>query len=380
MLNLNFSYVPDGALGRRSRRGFSLFETILTLFLVVIAINEGYRLIEAETSRIQNRLEVDRVVELADLGERFVRRDMVAIVADLRSRPGFRRELTVGELEETGLVMADAITSQTPLRREVELWLHAPSGSEVVVLARAHGDVARVNIPGSVASTGPIGWVSPVAPTHVRGIGLDWDVSDLQRSWGWPAENDLVAVRYMDFNADIRPYLHRSNVTMNGIDLNEMATDLDMGGNSIANVGNLDAEVVVAESLLAPEIVVSDRLYANSLSVSGHLRVDGPFEAETGDFRDSVTTDRATITSLNARSVDVDRQLTATYTSISGTLSAGAITANSINAESAQINGSFFAHAFSVNSLTANEMAVRESVRANSGLIESMITGSCSGC
>lgn len=383
MLKRRFSCAKSGPIARRSRRGFSLFETMLTMFLVVIAINEGYRMLEAERSRVQNRLEVDRVVDLANLGERFVRRDMTAILANLRMQPGFRRELTVADLEATGLVMADAVTLLTPLRREVELWIYAPGGgSEILVLSRAHGDVARVNIPGSVASTGPIGWVSPVAPTHVRGIGLDWDVSAFQTSWGWPAENDLVAVRHMDFDADIRPYLHRSDLTMNGIDLNRMATDLDMGGHSIADVGTLTADTIAATSVVGQNLTVSDNLQVNQMKVVNNLSVLGSLSGGTGEFANGVTANTATFaTTLSAGNIDVSGAFTAASGVISGALSTGSIAATGeVAGNSAVISGTLGTNMLSVNSMTANELGVAGAITATSGLIETITTGSCSGC
>lgn len=371
------------AKGRRSRRGFSVFETMLTMFIVVTAINEGYRLLETERSRIQNRLEIDRVVELADLGERFVRRDMAAVLDNLRAQPGYRLELTADDLEDTGLVMADAVTLLTPLRREVELWLYAPGGgSSLMVLARAHGDVTRVNIPGSVASTGPVGFVSPVFPTKVQGIGLDWDVSAYQAAWGWPAENDLVAVRYLDFDADIRPYLHRQDLTMNGIDLNQMATDIDMGGHSISGVGAFTANTVNATTVVADTVSVGSTLQTDQMTVTDTLTVLGDLTGGDAAFLNGVTADTATITTtLRAGNIDVAGAITGTSGAINGLLSAGSIAATGdISGADAVLSGAVNTNVLSVNSLTANELAVDGTIVGTSALIESIRTGSCTGC
>ncbi|MFG5380016.1 hypothetical protein [Yoonia sp. R2-816] len=346
----------------RARRGLSMFEAVLTIFVGVIIVSEAIRFFEVEGHKKRNLVEIQRVADLADLGERYVRRDLQDLITTIGV--GNILQVSVADLEATGLVM-DGFSSASPTRRAVDLWLYAPKASEVIVLARAHGTAELVNVPSSVAGTGLIGYVADWKPTVLQGVGLNWDVSTLQAALGWPAVNDLIAVRYLNFDADVRPYLHRDALTVGGVVLNQMSAPLDMGGNDIVNAGNLSASQLTLQTLIA-EDVVSGVLESVNINVTDAVSVSGTLTTVDATIAGAAQVEDMTVNGeLTAGSVSASGAISAASAEVEGTISANAITvATELNAES----------------VVTGSLGVGSDMTADQGVFQTVVTGGCTGC
>lgn len=347
----------------RARRGLSMFEAVLTIFVGVIIVSEAIRFFEVEGHKKRNLVEIQRVADLADLGERYVRRDLQDLITTIGV--GNILQVSVADLEATGLVM-DGFSSASPTRRAVDLWLYAPTAWEVIVLARAHGTAELVNVPSSVAGTGLIGYVADWRPTILQGVGLNWDVTTLQAALGWPAVNDLIAVRYLNFAADVRPYLHRDALTVGGVVLNQMSAPLDMGGNDIVNTGNLSASQLTLGTLIAEDVVVSGALESVNINVTDAVSVSGTLTTVDATITGVAQVENATVSGeLTAGSVAASGAIAAASVEVDGTVSANAITvATELNAES----------------IVTGSLGLSGAMTADQGVFQTIVTGGCAGC
>lgn len=364
---------------RRARRGLSLFEAVLSLFIFIQVSNVAVEYMRTTAIGVGHRAETQRVAALADLGERFVRQDMVGHLADLATR-GAPRQILEADLESAGFLLSGS-AMVTPLRREIALWIYAPTAEEIVVLARAFGDTERPNIPTAQDGTGQLGWVSPLVPTRVQGIGLDWDVSALQTANGWPAVNDLVAVRYLSVQAVVRPYLHRAPLVFRGVDYSRMAGPLNMGGNAIEGAGAVDATQVTAQTVTAQNVTVADALTAQTLEIATTATVSGLLTAQDGTFTGGVTAAR----------IDVSGDIEAARMQIAGVIEGrSAQITDAVNAASLSVTGGVLADTVSADTMTVDDVStgyltattatVTNTLTADRGVFETITTGGCTGC
>lgn len=365
---------------RRRYRGLSLIEAVLSLFIFVLVSDTGIEFMRSAAIALQHRAETARIAVMADLGERFVRRDLSAVLADVGARPNRVRQLSEAELRAAGLLLEGAGLSPV-FKRDLELWLYAPTDREVIVIARIFGEIDRPNIPGSVVGVGEIGWVSPLKPTRVQGAGLDWDVSGLQTSTNIPQIGDLVAVRYLNTTADLRPYLHRAPLSIDGVVYNGMAGPLNMGGFDIANVGNVGAASVVTGELSANQLTVTDTLASDQLSVGGSAAITGALSARSGTFAGAVTAaSLAASGPLSATRLSVAGPVEAGSAQITGTIAGGSLNVTGLLSSTSLVTGILSSTGVTAGSVQAQTGIIGSNVTANTGVFQSITTGSCTGC
>ena len=357
--------------GRRARRGVGMFDTLLSLIVIAVIVAGAAEFIEKERQRRANGIEIDRVVALADLGERYARKDLTTHMSGLGA--GRIEAISLADLQAEGLA-SDGLILNSVSTRDLSLWFYMPTADELLVIARATGERELVNIPDLVSGTKQIGYVPEFAPSRVMGVGLNWDVSALQAVSAaqvgerFPAVNDLVAVRYLNITADVRPYLHRDAVTLSdGTVLNRMDAPLDMGGNSIIGTGNVQAGAAAFDTVTADTMVINGLLTSDRMDVQQNLDVTGTVTALEGAISGPVSTGSLTVTNdVTSSSLAVTNGITAQSAEVTDRLTADAVT----------ITGTLMSDHVVVQSLSA----AGDIRTSGQGVFQSIITGSCTGC
>jgi cytoskeletal protein CcmA (bactofilin family) len=358
-------------IARRSRRGMGMFDTLLSLMVLAVIVAGAAEFIEKERQRRANGIEIDRVVALADLGERYARQDLTTHMDHLGA--GRIASISVDDLQEAGLA-SDGLIMSSVATRDLSLWFYMPSADELMVIARATGEREMVNIPDLVSGTKQIGYVPEFEPSRVMGVGLNWDVSTLQAVSAvqagdrFPAVNDLIAVRYLNQVADVRPYLHREPVTLaDGTQMNRMDAPLDMGGHNIIGTGNVQAGAAAFDTVTADTMVVNGLLTSDRMAVQQNLDITGAVTALEGTIAGPVSTGTLAVTNdVTANSLAVVNGITAQSAEVTDRLTADAVT----------ITGTVISDHVVVQSLTAAG-DIRSGGR---GVFQSITTGSCLGC
>ena len=114
----------------------------------------------------------------------------------------------------------------------------------------------------------------------------------------------MVSIEYVSFVQNRQPYLHRTEQP-GAPQLNEMATDLNMNGNSITNVSELTASSVTVLETLETTNLVADTVTAGELfslvastttitgdyTVSGNLDVGGQITASSAAITGGIVAD-----------------------------------------------------------------------------------------
>lgn len=364
---------------RRARRGFSLFETILVVLILGFATQWIIAFVTREAHLKAARAESVQVSELARAAEAYLRRDLGNTMTEVANLPTRVRQVTLEQLRDAGVIM-NGQTTFTALRRDATIWAYAPSSNELYVLARATGgDGAPPNIPTAQPGVTNIGWVSPTSPTRVTGPELSWDVSSLQGLVGWPVAEDLLAVIYLNSDRDLRPYLHRSAVSGRP-ELNQMMTDIDMGGFNLSNVNNLSVrDLTATTSADLGSVTVTGALSTNSLNVAGGLTVANQLTANSAQVTGAVTASTGTITSVTAGDLNITGTLSAQSGSIdtltgrtlesTGTLDARNIQSTAVTTQDLQ-----------TNTISTNQATVGGTVSATTGQFNTLQTNGCTGC
>ena len=130
--------------------------------------------------------------------------------------------------------------------------------------------------------------------TGLRGPGVDFDMGALNTvDPGFATVNDLFALDYVALDAACRDYLYRVAVT-GCPDANTMATDLDMGGNNLTNVGDIEATTATIATLEGATEVTG------ALAVGGDLTVTGITGRQDLTVTNVETTGTLTVEDLTA--------------------------------------------------------------------------------
>ena len=362
---------------RRTRRGASLLEVGLVAVIGVVVITQLSTLASVHANKRAAQLDARYLTDLAQAGRNLVVGQAQVIVT------GTPLTLTPAQLEAAGLLEGGR-TSQSATGRDYSVIALRRSANEVVVMAR--GTVrAGETAPGTWPETGEgiarVGIVDVNAPNFVRGPALNYDLSWMTGGFAAarPAPGDLVALNVVRRDQSITPYLHR---TQNSLfpELNQMQTDLDMGGNNILNAQTITADTIdlradlTAQSLSATTTVhgalsAGSLTTTGALSVGGNLRVSGNVEAMTGVFSGDVNAATVAATSGQFANSLTAQDLTVTQGLIAIDLAADNVVTDAITSMNA-----------TTRHLTGDLITTNRVTSSTRGDFQTLTTGGCSGC
>lgn len=345
----------------RQRGGFSLIESALVLILAVVV---GTQLIQVASVYARQRaaqLDARYLSNLAEAG-----RNLVVGQAQSLSLGG-ALILTPAQLEAFG-VLDPGVSAQSATGRSYTVAALRRSENEVVILARGAvpaGEPVFMDSPKGGEGITRVGLVHSQAPDHLRGISLNYDLSWMTGGFAAakPAVGDLVALDVVRRDQSILPYLHRTENILFP-ELNQMETDLDMGGHNIDNISSLNAtRLNLSQGLEATRLTglseIAGTLQSGALTLTGTAEIVGDVSV-IGD----VAAGSATVSGLLSAS-----SLEANTAQIAGGMTADLVSARTVNADSAGLHH-----------LESDLITARQVVSSGRGDFQTISTGSCTGC
>ncbi len=365
---------------RRARRGSLLIETALVLLIFIPVLALGIEIGARYVRNHQGLNEARLLTQVVDAGATLALRNLDNRI-NSEIGVGNAQVLTLADLEAEGLWSAGG-EQLTALRRKITLILHARGSEELVLLARATalpGEDNTAYIPAGGEGVGLVGFVPPDDTTRLRGPGIDYDLSGIQSLTDAPVKWDAVALRILRMDRDVLPFLHRT-VQPNFPELNRMETDLDMNGFNLTGAGILEADQITVTSELQTGAITGTLMVDGDVAATDSLYVTGTLSASTATVSGLVSaeaisvTDQATIGTLDADtlsvggSVAVQQDIVVEGTTTLDVLAVTDLTAGDIEAQS----------------VTAGTLAADDvfgtATTATTGQIQTLITGTCSGC
>ena len=369
-----------GRLWRRRRRGLTVFGAVLAtgllgIMMAGLAAWGQQRLLERRGEVAAAELAV-----LADAVGAFVEGDFPAALA---LAPG---EIGLAALQAAGS-LPPGFAERSALGRPWRvLVLAAGAGAIDVVVTEnlAAGDPpAPPSAVLAVAGTVRLGTVGGDAPTQLRGLALDADVSAFQAFFGGaPAAGALASLERFDQDTVYGDQLYRAAVP--GFpELNRMAADLDMDGFDIVDADNVAADSMTLEAGLevgGDLTVDGDLVIGRATTVNGAVSVSGAMTAQTATVAGAVDADTMTVTALlEAGSGQVTGAVTAGSVGATGAATAGAATVGSLNAGSVTTRDVTAGSAAAAD-VRAGQVLVTGRIDADDAGISRLTVGVCSGC
>lgn len=365
---------------RPERRGLGLIDAVLGImvWMAIAAVFADYYTDHLHTQR--ERAELQQLADWQDTLETYVEQNPSARLNDAFSTPGRVLEVSEATLQAANSSLPN--TRRAGVEREISTWLYAPSATELIYFTTAQGNTPRLHIPDPKVEHGNIGVVGFPRAGRLLGRGVDLDVAPIRASDPTLMQyGDVVALSYINSSADIRPYLSRIPAIVNGVDLTQMATDLDMGGHNITATGSIEALEGSLDEITAGSVTMRGTLNANTASITT-VTASGQIAAQNGTFQGDV----------NANSLSTSGSISAQNLNVIGTLSAGSLTlTDTLSAESATVTGlltgdtavlgdSVVADTAQTDTLETNTLAVTGDLSTSTAFTQNLTTGSCSGC
>ncbi len=365
---------------RRARRGFSVIEAALVLVIVVPALKIGFDLGTQYARNIAGLNEARLLTRVLDAGATLALRDLNDTISN-DVGVGQAQVLGLADLKQEGLWTAGS-NQLTALGREVSLILHARGSDELVLLARASALTGEDNpnyVPKGGEGVGLVGFVPSDDAGRLRGPGIDYDLTGLQSLIGVPVVHDALAIRVLRMDRDVLPFLHR--VAVPGYpELNQMLTDLDMNGFDITGVGALDAEEITVDTDLQADAITGTLTVDGDVAATGDLTVGGTLTASETTISGAATVntltvaDQATIGTLTTDTLTTNGSVSVAQDLVAeGTTSLDALAVTDLSAQSIE-----------TLSLTTGTLAADDvfgtAATVNTGQIQTLITGTCTGC
>jgi hypothetical protein len=365
---------------RKRRQGTQLFEAALVLLIAIPTIQIATRIGTGYVKEAAGLNEARLLTQVVDAGATLALRNLDNRI-NSEIGAGNAQVLSLSDLAAEGL-WTTGTDQLTALGREVTLVYHARGSQELVVLARAStlpGEQSPRYVPRGGEGVGLVGYVAPSAPDQLRGPGIDYDLTALQNLIGAPAVWDTVAVRVLRMDRDVLPFLHR--VAQPGYpELNRMETDLDLNGFDLVRIGDIEADRITASVELQTGTVTGNLSVDGNVSATGDLDVAGTLTADTAQVNGTVSANslvvagQATLGTATAESLNttgtfaVNQDLVVNGTATVDTLAATDLSAQTLDAS-----------IISAGALTSVNI-IGGTVTANTGQIQTLVTGNCVGC
>ena len=274
MLNKNHNHIPV-----HSRRGLSLFDSILAFAVLSIMLLWGAQIIGNWISGRAIANEARSVADLAHAGRLLVEGDVnhTSRVHTVGTAPN---SIAFTELANAGL-RTTVLGTRSPGGRELSLHFYRPSTGVLLVIARARGTTEITRIPGvedGVSSVGVLledeGDIGSTAHM-LNGPGVYYDMKPINTlSNGFATKEDIFAIDYVALDIACNNYIYRVAVS-SCVGANTMNVDLDMGSNNLINVGEFKTSSAEIEQL---EGVTQSLEFDGNVKIEGNLVVQGDTE------------------------------------------------------------------------------------------------------
>lgn len=359
---------------RRTRRGLSLTEAVLSLILIVIAADGVTKLLARELVRASAREEFRLLDAAAEAAAAWIERDLPGQITAARD--------TVLPLDPATLRTAGLWSPAKPFvtrrKRDIVIWYHAPDADSLLVFAVAATPLEPPSLPEADPAIEAAGWISPVNTSEITGPGLRYVLPAVLTATAPETfqPGAAIAMRHLSLRRDALPYLYRVAIPGRD-DLNTMSTDLLMGGNSVLGIntlatGALTAGTATIDALTAASVTSTGNISATTATVTGTLT------ANSGTFATALSAPSATLgtldaTALTATSAQIST-LRITDHAVAGAVTAsGAVTANRVDTPALTAD-QLTAGSATVGSLTGTTLT------ATTATIRSLFVNSCTGC
>jgi type II secretory pathway pseudopilin PulG len=254
------------SLPRRARRGFSLAEMALVLIISAFLIQTGIEVATSHTKRQITQRTASTISRVADDVQTYMDRNYFALAAELTAAPNNIIERPWNDLISTNLISQDAAPI-SPDGGEVRLFFTLRSDTVYAVLMSFDGNESTF-APRPDANTKFAGKIQGNSPNNLNGWDFSLAVPEIATLTGEDLTGNIGVIRYVAFDVNVDPYLHRIAVPGRP-ELNEMEADLSLGGFNITNA--LDIETT--DFRVQDELSVNGRLTANDITSTGDATI-----------------------------------------------------------------------------------------------------------
>ncbi|MEJ5220018.1 shufflon system plasmid conjugative transfer pilus tip adhesin PilV [Cognatishimia sp. D5M38] len=375
MLNFNRVVNVGPRAPRKRRKGLGLVDAGFAVLLFTMTLPSVLEIIAQRQFEIAVLQEARQVGSVATQAALNFSSDFLTVASDTFNAANQMREHDIDTLMAGSSV---ALRAETSRRRPIRLISYAPSSDQLIVLAYASfSGTERTAAPFSAA--GNVGWVAPSDPNAAVSEGLRLDLSAFQVVYTDLDVGDIVAVEYLSAGLNVDPYLHRVSVP-GRTELNQMEVDLDLGGNSISDIGTLTAVELHVSGDLTTEQITGDLAVSGQFEVSGALISTGPITV-SGDL-------------------NVANSLSAANLSVTNTISASNLTTDTLSTRTALMEtmnvardlrgdsvlaDNFVASDATLGAVTGAQISIRNFGVSGVAQVDTVFTnslsaGECTGC
>ncbi len=370
-------------LKRRYCAGLSLFGTLLATGLLGIMVVGALTILETRRLDDRARVSARQLAALTEAVNAFVNARFPALLAASAAGPF---QITLDQLR-IGNALPPGFANTGALGRGYRILVLADGPQAFRALVTQTVPDGDTLIPGAglLENVGQarLGLVFPDRDDRLSGPVINADIADFQAAFpGQPSPRALATLLRFDHQTVFGDQLYR--VAVPGFaDANRMETDLDLGGNAIANVGRIEAGSLA---------VTNDLTAMGDLDIDGELLV-GQAIRVTADARIAgmITAGSAAITgALDTGTLAVSETVHADTVMAEGSVTAGTLSAvTEISAETARLGNLQTGHlsAATVNAGRLSASETRADLIQASGHISAatagfsrLTVGSCSGC
>lgn len=366
--------------GRRWRRGLTLFGALLAVGLLGIMMAGVAAWGQQRALERRGEVAAAELAVLADAVAAFVQGDLPAALA---VAPG---EIALATLRAAGS-LPPGFAERSALGRSWRVLVLGAGARAIDVVATEDLGAGDPSAPPAAvlaaAGTVRLGIVGADAPTRLRGLALDADVSAFQAAFaGAPRAGALASLERFDADTVYGDQLFRGAVP--GFpELNRMAADLDMDGFDIADADNVAADAMTLEADLdvgGDLTVVGDLVVGRATTVAGAVTVSAGLEAQSATVAGAVDADTMTVTGLlDAASVDAAGAVTAGSVGVTGAATAASATVGTLGAASVTARSVTAASAAAAD-VSAGQVVVTNRIDADDAGISRLTVGVCTGC
>lgn len=369
------------SFARKTKRGFNLIETSLTIGILVITFNTGLQVWNDYVFRKSLSTEAQQVSLLADAAKQHVLFDVNKYLGQASSAPNRILNLNIDDLVASESYSLTAPRSTTR-RRDLSVFLWSPTATSLIVFAQASfptGQTGRLGAPRHEDNITQTAWVPPYRLSRLEGVGVNYDIQHLKDAGRTFEAGDFVALEYISLARDVSPYLHRA-FNPEVPELTRMEADLDLNNHKLLNVGSLAADEISVQTSLNTNTITGD------LTVAGNVTIAGSFDVG-GDI--NIQGDATVVGQINTDVLTVDQNvITGAFTSNTGsftTLSADDITSTGVVTAPTVATRNLSSNTVSaVNGTGArietDTLLVNGRTTASQVVTTTLTTGSCSGC
>ncbi len=364
-------------------RGLTLFGSLLALAVTGVLVAGMSRHLEQRLVEAREERATEQLVVLARAAHGFA----IDSLADLLGG-NTEREIAIDELRNGGFIGPGFAANNVQGRGYRILVRQVDAGVVDLVVTQTVpvGDIAWPwrSITRQPIDTMRLGTVHPDEPARLQGPGIDIDISQFQNAFaGVPETRALAAYTRLDRSTVFGDQLYRTAV--NGFpEINRMQTDLDMGGNDIANAGAIEADTIAVADILdvgGDLTVVGELVVGRSLIVDGDVSVDGELTAGSAAIAGVTQTESVQATdivratnlqatgTIEAANLGISQDLTIAGTAVMQRLTAASVSASTVTVDTV-----------AANAVDADQLIASSEATAAEAGFSQLIVGSCTGC